>query len=484
MVDSRKAARKKSPMTVGAPRPARKGTLRLTLVLGALVIVNLYIFLWRLPADREKAATFGSGLASGSGSGGAVRPPLAPPPAASGGPGAPAVAPVVSNTITRGTVGKGDSLGQLLKREGLPAADADEVIRALHGVIAFNSLRPGQPYAIERAPDGHVVSFELTVSKTEHVRAARTATGALEGAKTTDQTRSEVDDVGGRVTGSLYASMKAAGERPGLVEDFADVFAYDLDFYVDVHDGDAWKAVVEKTFKDQELIGYGRIVAAEWTGKAGHFRAFSWKGKWYDEQGRALEKTLLKTPLKFARISSGFDLHRMHPILHTERAHMGVDYAAPVGTPVWAAASGTVESAGPAGGAGNMVVLRHDNGLETYYMHLSKFAKGLHPGQRVTAKQVIAFVGATGLATGPHLHFGVKVNGSYVDPLKLAPQRGRGVPPAQMPQFLADIAAVASRLDHAARVTGSDGAEQSSVPAVPVAAQVSAPAAPTIAHTN
>ena len=426
--------------------------------------MNIYIFFVRLPKDREKAATYGSGLGTGSGSTAAR--PAAPPPAASG--ATPAAAPK-ANTVTKGTVAKGDSLGKLLKREGLPAADADEVIRALHDVLDFKSLRVGQPYTIERAPDGRVVSFELTVSKTERVRASRGATGALEGAKATDQTRSEVDDVGGRVTGSLYASMKAAGEKPGLVEDFADVFAYDLDFYVDVHDGDAWKAVVEKTFKDQELIGYGKIVAAEWTGKAGHFRAFQWKGKWYDEQGRALEKTLLKTPLKFARISSGFDLHRMHPILHTERAHMGVDYAAPVGTPVWAAASGVVESAGPAGGAGNMVVLRHDNGLETYYMHLSKFAKGLHPGQRVTAKQVIAFVGATGLATGPHLHFGVKVNGSYVDPLKLAPQRGPGVSKAQMPQFLADIAGVASRLDHAA---------------APAAAAAPAPAAPTIAHTN
>jgi murein DD-endopeptidase MepM/ murein hydrolase activator NlpD len=463
MVDSRKAARKKSPMTVGAPRPARKGTLRLTLLLGALVVVNIYIFFVRLPKVREKAALLGSGVGTASGS--ALRPPAPPAPAS----GSAAVTPPVANQIKRGTVEKGDSVGKLLKREGLPAADADEVIRALQPVLDFKSLRAGQAYAIERAPDGRVVSFELTVSKTERVRATRGSTGALEGAKATDQTRSEVDDVGGRVTGSLYASMKAAGEKPGLVEDFADVFAYDLDFYVDVHDGDSWKAVVEKTFKDQELIGYGKIVAAEWTGKAGHFRAFAWKGKWYDEQGRSLEKTLLKTPLKFSRISSGFDLHRMHPILHTERAHMGVDYAAPVGTPVWAAASGVVESAGPAGGAGNMVVLRHDNGLATYYMHLSKFAKGLHPGQRVTAKQVIAFVGATGLATGPHLHFGVKRNGEYVDPLKLAPERGPGVSKAQMPQFLADIAGVASRLDHAV---------------APAAASASVPAAPTVAHTN
>jgi murein DD-endopeptidase MepM/ murein hydrolase activator NlpD len=466
MVDRGKRARKKTAMTVGGPvRPARRGTIRLTLVLGVLVLVNLYVFLWKkgtsLPDVKKAAAMMGSGVGSGP----AARPPapVAPPVA----PGAPAP----KNTISEGKVQKGDSLGKLLKREGLAPADSDEVIRALHEVLDFKALRAGQMYTLERAPDGRVVTFELTVSKTERVKAARGADGALAGTKATDQTRSEIDDVGGRVTGSLYASMKASGEKTELVEAFADLFAYDLDFYVDVHDGDVFKAVVEKTFKDQELIGYGKIVAAEWSGKAGHFRAFLWKGKWYDGDGQALEKTLLKTPLKFARISSGFDLHRMHPILHTERAHMGVDYAAPVGTPVWAAASGTVESAGPAGGAGNLIVLRHDNGLETFYMHLSKFAKGLHPGQRVEAKTVIGYVGTTGLSTGPHLHFGVKKDGAYVDPLKLAPQRGRGVSAAQRPQFLADTSGLAARLDHIAL---PPVASPSVVPATSAAASAAA----------
>ncbi len=452
MVDSRKPARKKSALVLsgGLARPARKGTIRLTLILGVLVVVNLYVFLWKkgtsLPdvAKAAKAATI-------NGSGMVVMPP-APAPAA-----VPASANPPRNTVLEGKVQKGDSLGRMLKREGLAPADSDEVIRALHDVLDFKALRAGQRYTIERTPDGRVVRFELTISRTLRVVAARAAGGALEGVKNQDQTRSEIDDVGGRVTGSLYAAMKAAGEKTALVEDFADVFAYDLDFYVDVHDGDVFKAIVEKTFKDQELIGYGRIVAAEWNGKAGHFRAFFWKapgssaaGRWYDEQGHALEKTLLKTPLKFARISSGYDLHRMHPILHTEKAHMGVDYAAPVGTPVWAAAAGVVESAAPAGGAGNLIVLRHDGGLETFYMHLSKFAKGLHAGQRVEAKTVIGFVGTTGLSTGPHLHFGVKKDGSYVDPLKLAPQRGAGVAKAQLPQFLADISGQEARLDHIA----------------------------------
>lgn len=148
---------------------------------------------------------------------------------------------------------------------------------------------------------------------------------------------------------------------------------------------------------------------------------------------------MLKTPLKFARISSGFDRRRMHPVLHTVRAHLGIDYAAPVGTPVWAAASGVVSFRGPSGGAGNLVMIRHDSGIETAYMHLSKFAS-IKVGQRIDAKTVIGYVGTTGLSTGPHLHFGVKKNGAYVDPSKLAPMRGRGVPSSQRDAFRAEAA--------------------------------------------
>jgi len=136
---------------------------------------------------------------------------------------------------------------------------------------------------------------------------------------------------------------------------------------------------------------------------------------------------MLKTPLKYARVSSGFDRKRMHPILHIQRAHLGVDYAAPVGTPVWATAGGSVSFVGPRGGAGNAVILSHAGGMESIYMHLSKFASGQKIGDHVDAKTVIGYVGMTGLATGPHLHFGVLVDGVHVDPLKMSPSRGRGI---------------------------------------------------------
>jgi murein DD-endopeptidase MepM/ murein hydrolase activator NlpD len=461
MVDSRKPVRKKSAVMVGAA-PARRGTLRFVLIMGGLILINLYVFLWKkgtsLPEVQKRAEA-----ASLTKPNDVTRPPDAGVPLV----GAPTPPPAAPQTIT-GKVGKGDSLGKLCKRVGLSSADTDEVIRALHDVLDFKALRVGQAFTIERAPDGRVTRFELIVSKTVRVSATRDASGELVGDKREDATRAEIDGLGGRVTGSLYAAVKAAGGETPLVGVFVDVFAYDLDFYQDSHDGDRFKVVVEKEFKDQEFLRYRRVLAAEYAGKAGNFRAFWWQapgaraGAYYDDQGRALEKTLLKTPLKFATMSSGFDRKRMHPVLHTIKAHLGVDYAAPVGTPVWAAAAGVVESRGPAGNAGNMVVLRHDGGLETLYMHLSRFADKVKVGDHLEAKTVIGYVGTTGLSTGPHLHFGVKQGGAFVDPTQLAPARAAGIGKRDLAAFQAAIAPMVARLD---RIAIADPAPQAALAA-------------------
>jgi murein DD-endopeptidase MepM/ murein hydrolase activator NlpD len=476
-------------------------------VLGALVVVNLYVFVWdkqtsvgaikreadratptamlpsrpleeagvrpgsAVPAVPKAAATSplrGAGVSGSGGGSGGVAAPIGPP------------------GVIEGRVGKSDTLGRVLKKSGLTAAEADEVIRALSGVFDFKTMRAGQIYRIERGPDGRVKTFELVVSKVQTVRAERSAAGTLVGKAESSQTRIEVKSVGGRIDSSLYAAIKASGESPALVDFFVDVFAYDLDFYNDTHDGDTFRVVVEKEVHDtgqsgpgaSELVRYRRILAAEYAGKAGTFRTFWFSPRqspsatataarplsggpggpgggardpfgdsheragdgYFTETGESSEKTLLKTPLKFERVSSGFDRARMHPVLHSVRAHLGIDYAAPAGTPVWAAASGVITQRGDAGGAGNLVVLRHDGGIETAYMHLSKFAQGQKIGQRVTAKTVIGYVGATGLATGPHLHFGVKQDGNYIDPSKLAPVRARALAGKDAAAFRAESA--------------------------------------------
>ena len=457
MVMRRRTSRKKRSVrplgNLGGP-PARKPGGWVALVLGALVVVNLYVFVWdkqtsvgaiKREADRATpAATL------------PARPLSEPrPPAAGSGSAAPGIAPAPIGPpgVIDGKVGKSDTLGRVLKKSGLTAAEADEVIRALSGVFDFKTMRAGQTYRIERGPDGRVKSFELVVSKVQTIRAERAASGALVGKADNSQTRIEIKSLGGRIDSSLYAAIMANGENAALVDFFVDVFAYDLDFYNDTQDGDTFRVVVEKQVRDgqsgadpADFVRYRRILAAEYAGKVGTFRTFWFGDGYFDEAGQSSERTLLKTPLKFQRVSSGFDRARMHPVLHTVRAHLGIDYAAPTGTPVWAAAGGIITHRGDGGGAGNLVMIKHDGGIETAYMHLSKFADGLKVGQHVAAKTVIGYVGATGLATGPHLHFGVRKNSAFVDPSKLVPVRSRAVAGKDMPAFKTEVGKLAARL--------------------------------------
>ena len=458
MVMRRRTSRKKRSVrplgNLGGP-PARKPGGWVALVLGALVVVNLYVFVWdkqtsvgaiKREADRATpAATLPAR-------------PLSEPRAPAAGSGSPAPgiapAPIGPPGVIDGKVGKSDTLGRVLKKSGLTAAEADEVIRALSGVFDFKTMRAGQTYRIERGPDGRVKSFELVVSKVQTVRAERGPSGALVGKADNSQTRIEIKSIGGRIDSSLYAAIMASGENAALVDFFVDVFAYDLDFYNDTQDGDTFRVVVEKQIRDAgqsgadagDFVRYRRILAAEYTGKVGTFRTFWFGDGYFDDAGQSSERTLLKTPLKFQRVSSGFDRSRMHPVLHTVRAHLGIDYAAPTGTPVWAAAGGIITHRGDGAGAGNLVMIRHDGGIETAYMHLSKFADGLKVGQHVAAKTVIGYVGATGLATGPHLHFGVRKNGAFVDPSKLVPVRSRAVASKDMPTFKSEMGKLAARL--------------------------------------
>lgn len=426
--------------SIGRP-PAKRSGLWVALILGALVVVNLYVFVWdtktSVGAIRREAESRPPAMAVPS------APLVAPPPVVP--------APVGPPATIDGKVGKSDTLGRLLKKSGLSAAEADEVIRSLSGVLDFKAIRGGQTYHLERGADGRVKAFELVVNKLSRVKTERNAAGELVAVADSAKTVVEQKTISGKIDSSLYAAIKAGGESAALVDFFVDVFAYDLDFYNDTHEGDTFKVVVEKEFKlDQagakgDFLRYKRILAAQYSGKAGTFKTYAWDGSYFDASGESAQKSLLKTPLKFSRVSSGFDRARMHPVLHTLRAHLGIDYAAPVGTPVWAAAAGTIVQRGPAGGAGNLVMIRHDAGVETAYMHLSKFEKGQEIGQHVEAKTIIGYVGATGLATGPHLHFGVRLDGNYIDPTKMPAMRGKPVPQKDTEAFKAEVA----RLDAA-----------------------------------
>jgi murein DD-endopeptidase MepM/ murein hydrolase activator NlpD len=269
--------------------------------------------------------------------------------------------------------------------------------------------------------------------------------------------------VGGRIdadTPSLYQSIESTGERPeALAIALAEVFAAEIDFNTELQPGDEYAVAFERFVREGRPASYGAVTAAEFhnDGRVLHAIRFTPPGGnpgYYDEQGRSLRRFFLRSPLKFEpRITSRFSLSRIHPVLHTARAHRGVDYAAPTGADVVSIAAGTVVSATFDNTNGRMVRLRHASGYESYYLHLSAFARGIRAGVRVAQGQVIGKVGSTGLATGPHLHYGLKKNGVYVNPLteqrKLPP--GEPIPAEAMDLFTAERDRALSQLDAAVR---------------------------------
>jgi murein DD-endopeptidase MepM/ murein hydrolase activator NlpD len=245
--------------------------------------------------------------------------------------------------------------------------------------------------------------------------------------------------VKGTIAGSLYETMMAMGETPQLIMDYTDVFGWEIDFFSEVQPNDSFAVLFEREYCDSVCIGYGAILAASYSGQVGSFAGYRFTDPegttdFYNADGQNLRKTFQKSPLRFSRVSSFFG-RRFHPILRRVREHSGVDYVAPTGTPVEAVSDGRVVSAGWSGGYGRLVVLGHAEGYETRYGHLSGFGKGIRAGAPVRQGQVVGYVGMTGLATGPHLHYEVRKFGTPTNPLKLNPPRRSPVRKEFLAQF-------------------------------------------------
>jgi murein DD-endopeptidase MepM/ murein hydrolase activator NlpD len=245
--------------------------------------------------------------------------------------------------------------------------------------------------------------------------------------------------VKGTITGSLYQTMMTMGETPQLIMDYTDVFGWEVDFFSEVQPNDSFAILFERKYCDSVCVGYGAILAASYSGRVGSFVGYRFTDPegltdYYNAEGQNLRKTFQKSPLRFSRVTSFFG-RRYHPILRIVREHYGIDYGAPKGTPVEAVSDGRVVSAGWSGGYGRLVVLGHAEGYETRYGHLSGFGKGIRSGAPVRQGQVVGYVGSTGLATGPHLHYEVRKFGSAVNPLKLNPPRRSPVRQAYFPLF-------------------------------------------------
>ncbi|RMH61409.1 MAG: M23 family metallopeptidase [Zetaproteobacteria bacterium] len=257
----------------------------------------------------------------------------------------------------------------------------------------------------------------------------------------------------GVIHDSLFESAARAGLDSRTTMNLVDIFSWDIDFARDMRDGDSFRVLYDELYDDEGRLIATKILAAEFINQGQRFRAVLFTGpdgreEYFTPEGRSMRKAYLKAPVKFTRISSRFRLRRKHPILGFTRAHRGVDYAAPMGTPVHAIGDGRVRFVGWKGGYGRFVLIQHVNRAHsTAYAHLSRFARGLHRGMRVRQGQIIGYVGMSGLATGPHLHFEFRVRGRAIDPLTVKRVPSRPVPKSQMARFKQQSAPLLAALE-------------------------------------
>jgi len=245
-----------------------------------------------------------------------------------------------------------------------------------------------------------------------------------------------------------------------LIMDLVAIFGWDIDFALDIWEGDQFKVVYEEYYKDKDKVADGPILAAEFSNRGKVYRAVRYTSAdghtgYFSDTGASMRKAFLRTPLNFTRISSGFNLQRKHPILNRIRAHRGVDYAAPLGTPIRATGDGVVVYAGRKGGYGNALILRHGSTYNTLYAHMSRFASGMRRGARVDQGDILGYVGMTGLATGPHLHYEFQVDGIHRNPLTIALPRAEGIAANQVEQFEAATAPLLAQLGESAQPVDS-----------------------------
>ena len=348
-----------------------------------------------------------------------------------------------------GMVQKGQSLHEIFKRHDLDPRQLFPVKEALAGVHSPREFRPGRPYEIQVDPEKGLHAFLYWASDEALVRVTRAGEG-YRAERLSLEYEKRILCLEGSIEDNLIASMGGGPQNLLLALGLSDIFAWDIDFTTALRRGDTFRLLVEGLYRDGEFRKYGNILAAEFVNDGVPYRAYRFesdgKADYYDAEGRSLRKAFLKAPLSFRRISSGFSKSRLHPVLKIRRAHNGTDYVAPKGTPVSAMAAGQVVAAGWQGGYGRLVVLRHPNGYKTYYGHLSGFAKGIRKGATVAQGQLVGYVGATGLATGPHLHFEMRLNDRPVNPRKVAIPPGEPVPEALLAAYKTSRDELAGRL--------------------------------------
>ncbi|MDX2235389.1 MAG: peptidoglycan DD-metalloendopeptidase family protein [Hyphomonadaceae bacterium] len=355
-------------------------------------------------------------------------------------------------------VARGETLASAVRRAGAEPAEISAVLAGVEKVFDARRIRPGQEIDVYFESAGTAARLTGVSFRSEPgaaVTVNRTFDGQFKAREVLMPLTFEVARLSSKVETSLYDSAIAGGATDREVSQLADVFAYDIDFQRDIHPGDAFEIVFER-FRDDEgrtvKTGDLLFVSLDARGTTKSFYRFKRPGDgtvdWYDESGKSARKFLMKTPINGARLSSGFGFRR-HPILGYSALHKGTDFAAPSGTPIMAAGDGTIVRAGGYGSYGNYVRIRHSDGYETAYAHMSRFGRGVRAGARVRQQQIIGYVGTTGRSTGPHLHYEVIYRGQQTNPMRLRVPTGRNLDGADLAAFKTERARIdALRVNH------------------------------------
>jgi murein DD-endopeptidase MepM/ murein hydrolase activator NlpD len=343
-------------------------------------------------------------------------------------------------------VASGDTIESMSRR--LAGDDWVAWRDALVNEIDPKRLYPGTEFRGIRSPSGTLEHLEVVFDRRNEVHLT-TGFGGISVDRIERPINSEVLRLEGVVESSLFGAMDGAGGDPELAVRIAQIYQWDIDFLRDIRKGDTFVVVVDRQTVEGEFFGWGTIFATRFVNGGRTLDAVvypddSGRLGYYDLEGQPLRKQFLRSPLKFSRVTSRFSMSRFHPVLRRRMPHYGVDYGAPTGTPVHVTADGTVIFAGKKGGGGNMVTVRHTNGYETNYLHLSGYGKGVRRGARVSQGQVIGFVGSTGFSTGPHLDYRVTLNGNWINPLRISSPPVKPLSEVRLQRFLAHALAVLS----------------------------------------
>lgn len=357
----------------------------------------------------------------------------------------------------RTVVVPGDTIENVARR--LAGDDWQEWRDALMTELDPRRLLPGTTFDGRCSRDGRLASLRVTLDRRTELQLEREK-GRIDVTRVERPITSEVEHVEGVVTSSLFGAVAAAGGQPELAVMLAEVFQWDVDFLRDVREGDSFVALVDRQSVDGRFYRYGTLFAARFVNDGRVLDAVAFPDEngrvgYYDLEGRPLRKQFLRSPLKFSRVTSRFSMSRFHPVLKRRMPHYGVDYGAPVGTPVLVTADGRVSHVGRKSGAGRMVTVRHANGYETNYLHLSRYGSGIRTGVRVGQGQVIGYVGSSGLSTAPHLDYRVRKNGQWVNPLTISSPPARPLDESRLQRFLSHAVAILVVLEGGAPPVGA-----------------------------